>query len=236
MIAANNSWVISLDNLSSLSVTLSDALCRLSTGGGFSTRELYSDGDEILMSLMRPIILNGIDEVISRSDLLDRSILLHLPRLSRRFDESTFWGEFEDARPRLLGSLLDAVSVALSRIETVTNTARSEETDLPRLADFTLWGMAAEPGLGSAQGQFLDRYRGNREAVHDLVLDCDPFAEAITNFMEGRIADSWKGTASELLELLSRKMVLLYCCISAIVTSLYFASSSFIRVTSPSNS
>lgn len=204
MIAANNSWVISLDNLSSMSVTLSDALCRLSTGGGFSTRELFSDGDEILMSLMRPIILNGIDEVISRSDLLDRSILLHLPRLSQRFDETTFWSEFEAARPRLLGSLLDAVSVALSEIDAVTKTVRAEKMELPRLADFTLWGMAAEAGLGSAQGQFLDRYRGNREAVHDLVLDCDPFAEAITNFMDGRIADSWKGTASELLELLSR--------------------------------
>lgn len=207
MIAANNSWVISLDNLSSMRPEMSDALCRLSTGGGFSIRELYSDGDEILMSLMRPIILNGIDEVISRSDLLDRSILLHLPRLSRRFDETTFWSDFETARPRLLGSLLNAVSAALSRIDEVTKAARDQETDLPRLADFTLWGMAAETGTGSTQGQFLDRYKGNREAVHDLVLDCDPFAEAVANFMDMSINPMWKGTASQLLERLSRPSV-----------------------------
>lgn len=211
MIAANNSWVISLDNLSSLRPEMSDALCRLSTGGGFSTRELYSDGDEILMNLMRPIILNGIDEgVATRSDLLDRSILLHLPRLSRRFDETTFWADFEAARPRLLGSLLDAVVVALSKIDEVTKTARDEKTDLPRLADFTLWTMAAETALGKTQGQFLDRYGKNREAVHDLVLDCDSFAEAILRIMSGRDRDrsvsmermadrSLRGTAADVL-------------------------------------
>lgn len=198
MIAANNSWVISLDNLSSMSVTLSDALCRLSTGGGFSTRELFSDGEEILMSLMRPVILNGIDEVIGRSDLLDRSILLHLPRLPRRLDEATFWSDFEGARPRLLGSLLDAVSTALSRIEEVTKTEHSKKMDLPRLADFTLWGIAAESSFGTkVKVPFLKRYKQNREAVHDLVIDNDPFAESVLKLMEGR--EHWQGPATKLL-------------------------------------
>ena len=38
MIAANNGWVVALDNISYLPPWLSDALCRLSTGGGFATR------------------------------------------------------------------------------------------------------------------------------------------------------------------------------------------------------
>src|SRR4029077_13027101 len=46
-IAANNSWIIAYDNLSGIPYWLSDSLCRLATGGGFSTRELYSDAEEV---------------------------------------------------------------------------------------------------------------------------------------------------------------------------------------------
>jgi hypothetical protein len=40
MIAAQNGWILALDNLSHLPPWLSDALCRLATGTGFATREL----------------------------------------------------------------------------------------------------------------------------------------------------------------------------------------------------
>jgi len=197
MIAANNSWIVSLDNLSSMSIALSDSLCRLSTGGGFSTRELFSDGEEILLDVMRPVILNGIDEVITRSDLLDRSILLHLPRLEARFDESTFWSDFERERPQIIGAILDAVSDALGSIETVTREVRECELALPRLADFALWGIASESSFGLDCGLFSERYKGNRESVHDLVIDCDPFAESIVRFMSDR--RHWNGLPSDLL-------------------------------------
>ncbi len=197
MIAANNSWILSLDNLSSMSVSLSESLCRLSTGGGFSTRELFSDGDEILLNVMRPVILNGIDEVISRSDLLDRSLLLHLPRLTSRFDESSFWAEFDEARPQILGALLDAVSRALADLSDVTSNVRANSVELPRLADFTLWAMAAETSLGMQEGAFFERYKGNRDAAHNLALDYDPLAEAVVELMKHR--DIWKGRPSELL-------------------------------------
>ena len=32
---------------------LSDALCRLATGGGFATRELYSNEDEVIFDALR---------------------------------------------------------------------------------------------------------------------------------------------------------------------------------------
>jgi hypothetical protein len=80
MIAASNGWVISFDNLSRIPHWLSDALCRLATGGGFSTRELYTDSDEVLFDAQRPLILNGIEELANRGDLLDRSVILYLPR------------------------------------------------------------------------------------------------------------------------------------------------------------
>jgi hypothetical protein len=76
MIAARNGWVVALDNMSRLNPALSDALCRLATGGGFGTRELYTDVDEILFDAMRPVMLNGINNPVVRGDLLERAVIL----------------------------------------------------------------------------------------------------------------------------------------------------------------
>ena len=36
------------------------------SGGGFAVRQLYSDQDEVLFEAVRPIILNGIEDIITR--------------------------------------------------------------------------------------------------------------------------------------------------------------------------
>jgi hypothetical protein len=59
MIAANNGYLLAFDNLSGLPVWLSDALCRLATGGSFAVRQLYTDDEEMLFEAARPILLNG---------------------------------------------------------------------------------------------------------------------------------------------------------------------------------
>jgi hypothetical protein len=106
-IAANNGWMVAYDNLSGLPVWLSDALCRLSTGGGFSTRTLYSNDEETIFDSKRPVILTGIDQIASRHDLLDRAVVTTLPVIpdDKRRSEAKFWAEFEEARPRILGAL-----------------------------------------------------------------------------------------------------------------------------------
>src|SRR5262249_27005841 len=81
MIAAANGWCLPFDNVSHLTGWLSDAICRLSTGGGFSTRELYSDDQEKLFEATRPVIINGIDGLVVRGDLADRAITLFLPTI-----------------------------------------------------------------------------------------------------------------------------------------------------------
>src|SRR5262249_19578295 len=84
VIAANNSHVLAFDNLSSLPHALSDAFCRLATGASFGLRQLYTDADEVLFQAARPILLNGIDDVIGRSDLADRALFLTLPPIADR--------------------------------------------------------------------------------------------------------------------------------------------------------
>ena len=158
-ITANNSWCLTFDNLSTIRGWLSDALCRLSTGGGFSTRARYTDDGEKIFDGMRPMLLNGIDIGINRPDLLDRAIVLSLPPISEdnRETEAEFWARFEAVRPYFLGSLLDGVACALRRLPEIKLSRR------PRMADFATWAAAAEPAFGWPQGSFLNAYRRNRK-------------------------------------------------------------------------
>ena len=193
MVAARNGWLIGYDNVSSLPTWLSDAVCRLSTGGGFSTRELYSDLDEILIDVQRPVLLNGIEDLATRGDLLDRSVVLYLPRIERYRPEHVFWAAFAEARPRMLGALLDGLSAALANVADV-RLARP-----PRMADFSLWATAAEPALGLSRGSFIAAYDGNRADAHELALEASPLTEPLRTLAY----EGFSGTATTLLERLS---------------------------------
>jgi hypothetical protein len=199
MLAATNGWIVALDNLSKLPVWLSDALCRLSTGGGFATRTLYENDEETLFMAMRPIILNGIEELTTRSDLLDRSVIVHLPSIpaDRRKSEAEVWREFEAIRPFVLGNLLDGVSHALRNIETV------QLDQKPRMADFALWSTAAEESLGLAKGAFISAFMGNRESANELALEASPIASTLVELVQQR--GVWQGNSSELLQALNQR-------------------------------
>lgn len=200
MITATNGWMICLNNLSSLKTWLSDALCCLSTGGGFATRELHSDDEEVLFNAMRPVMLNGIEELITRSDLLERSIIVHLPAITdeSRRDQEEIDRAFNDAWPYLLGALLDAVSMALRNWRSVQLEKR------PRMADFARWCVAAEPVFGCEPGAFMKAYASNRSTANDLALEASPVATALIAFA-GDVG-RWKGTAGELLEELLKRL------------------------------
>ena len=181
LIAATNGWLVALDNLSSISDDLSDALCRLSTGGGLGTRTLYTNADEMIFSATRAVILNGIEDLATRGDLVDRAVIIELPRIPKRGrkSETAFWREFEAAAPRILGALLDVVVTAL-RDEPSVNLAEP-----PRMADFATWGAAAAPALGWTADQFLSAYEANRRQADDAPLQTSPLTKPLQN-LHGR--------------------------------------------------
>jgi len=199
-ITASNNWMIVFDNLSGVSIKMSDALCRLATGGGFSTRQLYTDEEEMLFSSTRPTILNGIDSVVSRNDLADRSIFVNLPAISEteRITEKGLMAEFEKDRPYILAGLFDATSTALRNFENV------ELEAVPRMADFATWVAAAEPALPWAEGEFLKAYVGNIAAAVETALASDPVGAEIQTLMADR--KQWHGTLSKLLETLEESV------------------------------
>lgn len=203
MIAATNGWLMAFDNLSHLPPWLSDALCRLATGGGFATRELYANDEEVIFDAQRPVLLNGIEDIASRSDLLDRAIVVYLPNIpeDHRRPEAEFWAAFEAARPRILGALLDAVSAALRNLPQV------KLERLPRMADFALWVVAAEPALGWEPGTFLAAYARNRDGANELGLEASPVAVALRELLAtAPVGTPFPGTATEWLGFLSRKV------------------------------
>ena len=135
-IAASNGHVLAFDNVSGLPAWISDTLCRLATGGGFAVRQLYTDQDEVLFDAARPVILNGIEDIVTRPDLADRAVFLTLEPIpeERRRPEQELWAAFEAERPRILGVLLDAVAKGLAELP------RTRLDKLPRMADFALVG------------------------------------------------------------------------------------------------
>ncbi|HEY0322813.1 MAG TPA: hypothetical protein VGC66_17800 [Pyrinomonadaceae bacterium] len=193
MIAATNKWLVTLDNLSKITDRLSDSLCRLATGAGFATRELRTDTEEIIFNAQRPIILNGIEEVATRNDLLDRALVLYLPSIpeEKRRVEEEHKRAFEQARPRILGALMEALSTALSNIDSV------QLDRLPRLADFAKWGTAAEPALGLGVGAFMAAYNSNRADANEMVLDSSSIGKSVLALMDSY--DKLSVTSGELL-------------------------------------
>lgn len=203
IVSAGNSHVLAFDNLSSVPGWLSDALCRLATGGGFSTRMLHTDRDEIIFEAQKPILLNGIPALTDRADLADRALTIHLapiPEDARR-PEDELQADFIARAPAILGALCDAVSGALRHLPRV-RLARS-----PRMADFVKWITAAAPGLGWNADDFARAYSDNRRDVSEAAFEADPVAVAIRDHANAVHPGAlWSGTPTELLAALNARV------------------------------
>ncbi|HEY2774099.1 MAG TPA: bifunctional DNA primase/polymerase [Candidatus Binatia bacterium] len=197
MIQARNSHVLCFDNLSRITPEVSDFLCRLSTGGGYRSRTLYKDDQESLIDATRPQILNGIDDIARRGDLVDRCIVFDLPRIEERKTEKELEATFQAIHGPVLGALLDAVSGILACEDDPVI------PDIPRMADFVTWVSKAEETLGWEPGSFVEAYRANSSAANDAVIEDSNVAAAVLWFMQLR-KRSWTGTCSELLDIFKK--------------------------------
>lgn len=193
-IAAQHSHILGFDNVSRLRPEQSDALCQLATGGAFGTRQLYTDQRQVLIRAKRPIIFNGIDEFIERADLRDRCIRVDLPVIppSRRCCESDLVRAFDQVHAGVLGALCDAACMALrNRDQTVV-------AELPRMADFARWVVAAEPALPWNAGEFIHALRASaHRALRMGVLD-DPICGAVHDMVPPG-TNRWEGTIQEFM-------------------------------------
>lgn len=195
MIAASNSWIQAFDNVSFLPDWLSDALCRLATGGALRTRQLYSDGSETIFNEQRPIILNGIGRFVTREDLLSRAVVIDVPEIpkEKRRTESLLWADFRAAHGRILGALLDAVSGALREVAAVSM------NDQPRMADFARWGTAVERGLKWPRDSFIASYNGLLDTGAHEMVESSLFTQTLLEILRV-YRGTWRGTPRHLLD------------------------------------
>jgi hypothetical protein len=193
MLAAKNGWIVALDNLSYVRNDLSDAICRIATKGAFATRSLYTNDEEFLLEVCRPVLLNGIPPLASRADLTDRAVVIVLPTMAEgmRRTEDEFWSSFALAAPRLLGALLDGLSGALRIYPTV------QLQHSYRMLDFAKWAEAACRSMGCPPGAFENAYRQNRSNASEEAVDADAVAGAVIDLVNH--SHSFLGTATELL-------------------------------------
>jgi len=164
----------------------------LATGGGFGGRELYSDHDQAIFDAIRPLVFNAIPDLGgARPDFLDRAVIIEFldMRPEMRRDEAQFWREFEQARPRILGALLDAATAGLRNLSNI------RVDQLPRMADFAIWVNACEESLGMKPGEALATYQSNRAETHHLALESSPLYEPVAKLAQ----EGFSGTVAELL-------------------------------------
>lgn len=191
-VIAHNNAIVALDNLSGVNKSMSDTLCGIATGTGSGSRKLYTNLEEESTNIIRPIILNGIDDIATRGDLLQRSLILELPTIDEenRAYELDMNSDFESAKPKLFGALLSALSAAIRNEATTVLSYR------PRMADFARWVTSAETGLSWKSGHFIECYRQNIDQAVESTLEASPVGVAIREMMESH--SSWDGTATAL--------------------------------------
>ena len=194
MIMANNSALICLDNLSGIKPDLADTLCTVATGGGFGVREHYTDDEEKLFDVCRPILINGIEDLATRADLMDRSVPIALGEItdSDRKDEGELWDLFYELLPGVLGALYEAVATALRR----RPATQLESTT--RMADFMRFAEAAAPAVGVGDGVILQTMVRVRSESRQAVVDASPVGLAIVKLLESD--SNWIGTVGDLLK------------------------------------
>lgn len=156
LVSAQSNRLLAIDNLSNVPPWLSDGLCRIATGGGFSARELFTNAEEFTLSLKRPILLNGIPDICTRPDLADRAVSIPLEVIDEaaRLPESELHARFTASAPVIFGGLLDALVLA------IRNLPQTPASGF-RMADAMRWAIAGETAFGWKAGTIAAAYRAN---------------------------------------------------------------------------
>jgi hypothetical protein len=197
MVTARNGWLLVYDNISALPDWLSDSLCRLVFGGGTALRAMYKEDERVVLHAQRPVVINGIEDYMRKSDLIDRTVFLHMRSISqkKRRDEEEIWRSFRADQPLILGSVLDAIVGGLRELPGV------KLERMPRMADFARWGVAVGRGLGWQPNAFLFAYEQNRISATEPSLDGSPIGSFLVK-MAGRSLD-FERSPTQLLEMLT---------------------------------
>ena len=187
MIAVENCYVLSMDNVSHLTDEIADAVCVLVTGGGMRVRRLYTDAEERIFAKKAPVVINGIPDVLSRPDLAARAVVVELQPISdeQRMTEAEIEARKQQVMPKMLGRLLDVMVGVLRR-------EHLRPARLPRMADVAVRLTAAEDTLGVEADTFIRLLRQQEDTAAAGVLETND--DLVSVLVQLTATGSWSGT------------------------------------------
>ena len=198
----HHNYVVVYDNVRIVPKWFSDEICKAVTGAGNSKRKLYTDDEDVAYNYKRCILVNGINNVLTEPDALDRSVMLDFTRISdeKRREEAEVDAEFEAMKPGLLGYIFDILVKALSIKPTIKLQRK------PRMADFAVWGEAIARAMDCKELEFLDAYYSVLERQNVDAVEATLVGPAIVNFVGtwSQGTTEWEGSPDALLDALRK--------------------------------
>ena len=193
-ISASNRIAVAYDNTSEMSNKISDHICQITSGAAHSSRSLYSNGDQFVISAHIPILINGITTGATRGDLLDRTLRIQAPPLAPEAykSEAELEALFQEKHPYILGAIIRIVQYGLSNPQPLP-----PELRLSRLVDFCQWCYSWAPAAGLTPEKLV-RYIGENQKKTKLEsLGEDAVATIILSLLDDCDGE-WEGTSTEL--------------------------------------
>ena len=196
-IHAQKRRILAIDNVSRITPDQSDFLCTVSTGGGVSKRQLHTDSDEVIHDVQNLVILTSIGNVVTKPDLLERSIVIDLTELTNdeRESESSLTNIFDTNHALILGGLLNLTVAALDYRDT------NKAPKYTRMTEFAHLGEGVNKKLEYAGCSIDTRLAAGKELAHEIAIDASPVASILKTWISN-VEGAWTGTSSDLLNIL----------------------------------
>lgn len=165
-----------------MSAGFSNVLCAAITGSKAAKRKLYTNADQVVLSLHNLVLINGIDIVPYKSDLMERSLYFELLPIkgSKRRTDAEIWTEFNRDKPLILGAIFKTLKIAMDIWPTV------KINKLHRMADAHLEMMAIAMALGIKQEEFQRILDANLKKLEEAYAANNPFVDFVLTFMQSR--------------------------------------------------
>jgi hypothetical protein len=194
-VAAQYAHVLCYDNIRHIGQKMSDTFCIASTGGGISSRALYTDDTQHVNQIHVALALNGIHSFVTQSDLAQRCLTLRTRAFNNenRKSEEALRQEFEAELPIIFRGMLDLIAGVFRELPTVT------VSHPERMIDFVYWLAAMEKVNKVPAGVYQSVYseRMNDDQL-DTLLD-NTLAARLVEFAQTQEGQDWEGTPAELL-------------------------------------
>ena len=176
VIQARNNLLLAYDNVSNLSQPVQDLLCKICTGAAHTTRTLYTNTEETVITLSNPVMVNGIADLANRADLVSRVVRVEVETPETRLTMAELNKGFEVDLPSIMAGMLDLLCGSLAKLEGIKGAPEA------RLVDFINLGQAVAEYQDNPAAQFVDAFDKMMGGSQAAVIDGCPAAEAVIKY------------------------------------------------------